>query len=156
MSVNFELGSVRHIPLTALTLSKTGSQTERRAHFDKAAIKELGESIKTVGLLSPIIARVSARIDVVESDGGGRWYPAHKRKAMEGHNLIGGGHKSREAAESEAAALREKLGAAEIHGGTHVDNKAMLECAQSLGRTPMFITTRFVVPPAPKSRSPKR
>jgi GNAT superfamily N-acetyltransferase len=49
-----------------------------------------------------------------------------------------------------------KLGAAEIHGGTHVDNKAMLECAQSLGRTPMFITTRFVVPPAPKSRSPKR
>jgi ParB/RepB/Spo0J family partition protein len=110
MSVNFELGSVRHIPLTALTLSKTGSQTERRAHFDKAAIKELGESIKTVGLLSPIIARVSARIDVVESDGGGRWYPAHKRKAMEGHNLIGGGHKSREAAESEAAALREKQG----------------------------------------------
>jgi ParB/RepB/Spo0J family partition protein len=57
MSVNVELGSVRHIPLDALTLSQTGSQAERRAHFDKAAIKELGESIKTLGLLSPIIAR---------------------------------------------------------------------------------------------------
>lgn len=43
----------------------------------------------------------------------------------------------------------QKLGAVEIQGGTHVDNKAMLDCAQSLGRTPLFITTRFVVPPAP-------
>lgn len=43
----------------------------------------------------------------------------------------------------------QKLGAAEIHGGTHVDNKAMLECAEKLGRTRSFITTRFVVPPAP-------
>jgi GNAT superfamily N-acetyltransferase len=50
----------------------------------------------------------------------------------------------------------QKLGALEILGGTHVDNKAMLECAESLGRTPLFITTRFVVPPAPKSKSPKR
>jgi GNAT superfamily N-acetyltransferase len=41
----------------------------------------------------------------------------------------------------------QKCGAAEIQGGTHVDNKAMLECAESLGRTRLFITTRFVVPP---------
>lgn len=42
----------------------------------------------------------------------------------------------------------QKLGAVEILGGTHIDNKAMLECAESLGRTRFFITTRFVVPPA--------
>lgn len=42
----------------------------------------------------------------------------------------------------------QKLGAAEIHGGTHVDNKAMLACARALGREPLFVTTRFVVPAA--------
>lgn len=42
----------------------------------------------------------------------------------------------------------QKIGAAEIQGGTHVDNRAMLECAESLGRTQLFITTRFIVPPA--------
>jgi GNAT superfamily N-acetyltransferase len=47
----------------------------------------------------------------------------------------------------------QKLGAAEIQGGTHVDNKAMLECAESLGRTRLFITTRFVVPAAKASRA---
>ena len=46
----------------------------------------------------------------------------------------------------------QKLGAVEIQGGTHVDNKAMLECAESLGRKPLFITTRFVVPAAKGSR----
>jgi GNAT superfamily N-acetyltransferase len=42
----------------------------------------------------------------------------------------------------------QKLGAVEIHGGTHVDNVAMLECVKRLGRRPISITTRFVVPPA--------
>ena len=42
----------------------------------------------------------------------------------------------------------QRLGALEIHGGTHVDNKAMLECAESLGRTRLSITTRFIVQPA--------
>lgn len=50
----------------------------------------------------------------------------------------------------------QKLGASEIHGGTHVDNLIMLEVAAKLGRKPVFVTTRFVVPPAPKSKSPKR
>jgi GNAT superfamily N-acetyltransferase len=49
----------------------------------------------------------------------------------------------------------QKLGVPEIHGGTHVDNKAMLACAESLGRKPLFITTRFVVPPATNSSIPK-
>lgn len=43
----------------------------------------------------------------------------------------------------------QKLGAVEILGGTHVDNLIMLEVAEKLGRKPQFITTRFVVPPAP-------
>lgn len=51
-------------------------------------------------------------------------------------------------------AAAQKLGAAEIHGGTHVDNKAMLKCAEALGRVPLFITTRFVVPPAKRSKIP--
>ena len=49
----------------------------------------------------------------------------------------------------------QKLGAAEIQGSTHVDNSAMLECARKLGRTRLFITTRFVVPPAIVSSIPK-
>jgi GNAT superfamily N-acetyltransferase len=40
----------------------------------------------------------------------------------------------------------QKLEAAEIHGGTHVHNTAMLECARRLGRAPLFVTTRFQVP----------
>lgn len=43
----------------------------------------------------------------------------------------------------------QRLSAAEIQGGTHVKNVAMLECAARLGRTPLFVTTRFAVPPAP-------
>ena len=49
--------SIRSIPLVQIRVSTTGSQAERRAHFNKAAIAELAESIKTVGLLSPIVAR---------------------------------------------------------------------------------------------------
>ena len=45
------------IAIARLKPSSTEAQTERRRHFDKAAIAELAESIKTVGLLSPIIAR---------------------------------------------------------------------------------------------------
>lgn len=99
---------IRAIDLEQLCVSHTGSQDERRKHFNKAAITELAESIKTVGLLSPIIARPAARIDVVESDSGGRWYPAYKRKSIDGHNLIGGGHATRKAAETEADELRAK------------------------------------------------
>lgn len=42
----------------------------------------------------------------------------------------------------------QKLGAAEILGSTHVDNKAMLECYAALGRTRFSVTSRFIVPPA--------
>lgn len=49
--------AAREIPIARLVLSTTEAQVERRKHFDNAAIAELAESIKTVGLLSPIIAR---------------------------------------------------------------------------------------------------
>lgn len=46
----------------------------------------------------------------------------------------------------------QKLGAVEIQGGTHVDNLVMLEVAEKLGRQRLFITTRFVLPPAARAR----
>jgi hypothetical protein len=37
--------SAQLIPRTQITLSQTESQVERRAHFDKAALKELAASL---------------------------------------------------------------------------------------------------------------
>lgn len=48
---------LRAIALSDIKVSTTRSQAERRKRFDKAAIKELADSIKTVGLLSPIVVR---------------------------------------------------------------------------------------------------
>jgi len=45
------------LPLSALQLSQTTAQIERRNHFDPARLAELAESIKAVGLLAPIVAR---------------------------------------------------------------------------------------------------
>lgn len=45
------------LPLNVLKLSQTTAQVERRAHFDKDALAELAESIKSVGMLAPIVAR---------------------------------------------------------------------------------------------------
>jgi ParB/RepB/Spo0J family partition protein len=60
---------LRAIELGQLQVSNTGSQAERRKHFDKNAIAELAESIKTVGLLSPIVARpVNGHFEVVAGE----------------------------------------------------------------------------------------
>jgi ParB/RepB/Spo0J family partition protein len=57
------------LELEQLQVSHTGSQDERRKHFDKAAIDELAESIKVVGLLSPIIARpVNGHFEIVAGE----------------------------------------------------------------------------------------
>lgn len=48
---------IRTIALTQLALSRTGTQEERRRHFDKAQLAELAASIKAKGLLQPIVAR---------------------------------------------------------------------------------------------------
>lgn len=51
------LAGLQSIPLAALRVSDTGAQAERRKRFDKAAIAELAESIRTVGLLQPLVVR---------------------------------------------------------------------------------------------------
>lgn len=67
-TTNTESG-IRALTLGQLQVSTTESQTERRKHFDKAAMAELSESIKTVGLLSPIIARpVNGHFEVVAGE----------------------------------------------------------------------------------------
>lgn len=48
---------IRPLPLAALTFSQTRAQVERREHFDKASLTELAESIKSVGLVQPILVR---------------------------------------------------------------------------------------------------
>lgn len=61
--------ATREIALADIQLSNTGSQAERRKHFDKAAIGELAESIKSIGLLSPLIGRqVNGHIELVAGE----------------------------------------------------------------------------------------
>jgi ParB/RepB/Spo0J family partition protein len=58
-----------HIPLKDLTLSQTSSQIERRKHFDKAAIAELAASLKTAGLVNPILTRrVNGHFEIVAGE----------------------------------------------------------------------------------------
>lgn len=49
--------NTQSVALTQLSLSHTLAQVERRAHFDKASLEELAESIATVGLLQPLVVR---------------------------------------------------------------------------------------------------
>lgn len=61
--------AIRAISLEQIKVSNTGSQEERRRHFDKTAINELAISIRQVGLLSPIIARpVNGHFEVVAGE----------------------------------------------------------------------------------------
>jgi ParB/RepB/Spo0J family partition protein len=63
------IAGIQSVALTALKFSTTGSQGERRAHFDKAAMDELAESIKTHGVLQPIVARkVNGHLEVVAGE----------------------------------------------------------------------------------------
>src|SRR4051794_1961154 len=48
---------VRQIPLSALLVSETGPQASRRAHFEKASLGELAESIRQHGVIQPIVVR---------------------------------------------------------------------------------------------------
>jgi ParB/RepB/Spo0J family partition protein len=61
--------TLSYLPLEQLRPSGTASQAERRKHFDKAAIAELAESIKTVGLLNPVVARqVNGHFEIVAGE----------------------------------------------------------------------------------------
>lgn len=53
--------AIQNISLDQLKLSHTASQAERRKHFDQTALKELAESIKSVGLLQPLVVRPCPR-----------------------------------------------------------------------------------------------
>lgn len=50
----------RHIPLAAISLSQTAAQRERRAAFDKGALAELAASIRSAGIIEPILVRPCA------------------------------------------------------------------------------------------------
>jgi ParB/RepB/Spo0J family partition protein len=67
---NSETGNgIRALTFEQLRVSTTQSQTERRKHFDKAALAELADSIKKVGVLSPIIVRqVNGHFEVVAGE----------------------------------------------------------------------------------------
>ncbi len=61
--------SMQSIRLSDLHLSTTTSQIERRARFDKAGITELAESIKSIGLQQPIVARrVNGHFELVAGE----------------------------------------------------------------------------------------
>lgn len=57
MTIASASDDIRALALKDLVVSPTGPQAERRKHFNKDAIAELAESIKTVGVLSPVLAR---------------------------------------------------------------------------------------------------
>jgi ParB/RepB/Spo0J family partition protein len=69
MSTTTGQDGFRAISLEDLQVSTTGSQAERRAHFNKAAMAELASSIKEHGVLIPIIARpVNGHFEVVAGE----------------------------------------------------------------------------------------
>lgn len=69
MSITTGQSGIRAVELEQLQVSTTESQAERRKHFDKAALDELAESIRKVGLLQPIIARpVNGHFEVVAGE----------------------------------------------------------------------------------------
>jgi ParB/RepB/Spo0J family partition protein len=69
MTITNGQSGFRAITIEQLQVSNTGSQGERRKHFDKGAMAELTASIKELGLLSPIIARpVNGHFEVVAGE----------------------------------------------------------------------------------------
>jgi ParB/RepB/Spo0J family partition protein len=64
---NSESGiGIRALMLEQLQVSTTAGQTERRKHFNKAELEELAKSVKTVGVLQPILARpVNGHFEIV-------------------------------------------------------------------------------------------
>lgn len=72
---------VRAIALSLLIPSSTEAQTARRKHFDKGALKQLADSMKSSGVLNPIVARPSG--DGFEIVAGERRFQAAKIAGLE-------------------------------------------------------------------------
>lgn len=69
MSTTTSHSTIRAITLEQLHVSTTESQAERRKHYDKVALAQLTDSVKKVGVLSPIIARqVNGHFEVVAGE----------------------------------------------------------------------------------------
>lgn len=69
MSIATAGDGIRAVTLEQLQVSTANAQAERRKHFEKGALGELAASIKSHGLLSPIIARpVNGHFEVVAGE----------------------------------------------------------------------------------------
>jgi ParB/RepB/Spo0J family partition protein len=70
-----------------------------RKHFGGPKDEELIASVRSKGVLQPIVIRLSA--EVLQDEVTGRFYPAFRRKGAKGHNVQGQGHESKGEAEAE-------------------------------------------------------
>jgi ParB/RepB/Spo0J family partition protein len=69
MTITDGQSGIRALALEDIKLSTTGSQAERRKHFDKGAMAELAGSIKLHGVLVPVIARpVNGHFELVAGE----------------------------------------------------------------------------------------
>ena len=119
MRVPMLSSDIRSLPLAALTFSQTPAQIERRKGFSQEKLQELADSIKSEGLLQPIVVRPASNIDVIDAETTGRWYPAH-RNGIGRHNKIGTGFDSKEEAEDAATKLRDEAGFEVVAGERRV------------------------------------
>lgn len=83
-----QIQALQQIPLAVIALSQTASQRERRASFDKGALEELASSIRTAGVIEPILVRrltdgPSAKGFSFEIVAGERRYLAAKKAGLE-------------------------------------------------------------------------
>lgn len=62
-----DLSSLEQLPLAAIRPSRTAVQARRRSRFTTAALAELAESIKALGILQPVIVRPVER-DVMDGE----------------------------------------------------------------------------------------
>lgn len=73
----------RQLAIAKLIFSTTTHQVERRARFDPAAMTELSESIKVLGVAQPILVRPAGKDDKFEVIAGERRVLAAKKAGLE-------------------------------------------------------------------------
>ena len=78
----FDVEGLREIPVDALVPSPTGTQADRRATFDKDADVELMRSVRSQGVLMPVLARPTADAGRFEIVAGERRWSAAKAAGL--------------------------------------------------------------------------